>query len=210
MRKFRLLACALGATVLVGCADSDTSEAKRIAQEADSGEIAPMDATDGRRQSTARVLPEGAPSPAATANPAGTITLVPGPPVHLGDAAGASVYMLEGNANGDRCDAVCEEAWPPVIAQVNRPQAGPGVDGTLLGTAPRPDGSLQVRYGVNPLYRYAGDRGAGRTSGHQVTDKWGRWTLVGLDGTPVKDQVPETSERPAAPDAQQRQGSGQR
>jgi predicted lipoprotein with Yx(FWY)xxD motif len=203
MRKIRLLACALGLAMLAGCAESDTSDARRIAESADPGEVAPIDATDGRRQSTARVLPDDAPSPEATANPAGTITMVPGPPVHLTDAAGASVYMLEGNANGDRCDAICEEAWPPVVAQINRPQPGPGVDGNLLGTAPRPDGSLQVRYGTNPLYRYAGDRGAGRTSGHQVTDKWGLWTLVGLDGNPVQDQLPDSAERPAATDTQQ-------
>src|SRR5690554_141324 len=47
-------------------------------------------------------------------------------PTHLVDAAGLALYVLEGNADGSRCDAECENAWPPVQAEESQPLAGPG------------------------------------------------------------------------------------
>ena len=114
----------------------------------------------------------------------------PGSPSYLVDATGASVYFLQDNHDGSRCDADCEHAWPPVLSQGGSAQPVAGVNAGLLGSLPRGDGAHQVTYAGQPLYRYAGDNGAGRTSGHEVRDKWGHWRLItplgeALAGQPV-------------------------
>jgi len=101
-------------------------------------------------------------------------------PGHLADASGAALYFLEGNRDGRRCDDACEQVWPPVTSDVPNPSAGPGVDASAVGTVQGGDGRNHVTYGGEPLYRYAGDRGARTTTGDDVEDEWGRWRLVTL------------------------------
>lgn len=103
-------------------------------------------------------------------------------PAHLTDAAGQTLYVLEGNDDGSRCDRACEEAWPPVVVEEAQPIAGPGLQRDLLATMPRDDGGLHVTYGGKPLYRYAADIGAGKTVGHGVEDQWGKWSMVSVHG----------------------------
>ena len=106
-------------------------------------------------------------------------------PGYLTDGAGQSLYVLEGNTAGERCDAACEEVWPPALTDSQTmpridPRIGPGGAGVI----PRDDGSQHVTYGGEPLYRYAADAGAGRTPGDGVQDQWGQWKLVRVDGAP--------------------------
>lgn len=103
---------------------------------------------------------------------------------HLIDGAGSSVYVLEGNTDGSRCDAACEEAWPPVLTDDALPRGAAGVEQGRIGTLDRGN-RTHVTYGGQPLYRYAGDGGANRTAGDGVQDQWGTWSLVGLDGGSV-------------------------
>ena len=122
---------------------------------------------------------------------AGDTTPSPGaPPVapvimtgdRLTDASGRSVYTLVGNMDGSKCDATCEDAWPPVLVEA----AVGNVDGIQQGTLAnrtRADGTIQVTYEGQPLYRYAGDGSADSTSGHGVNDQWGEWKLA--SGTPA-------------------------
>jgi predicted lipoprotein with Yx(FWY)xxD motif len=49
---------------------------------------------------------------------------------------------------------------------------GDGVDGSLLGTAPRTDGSSHVTYNGWPLYYFAADNAPGDTNGQGVNDVW--------------------------------------
>lgn len=121
-------------------------------------------------------------TPAAT-DAASELTLArAGPGPHLTDGAGSALYALQGDIAGEGCVDVCLEAWPPMLVADARPSAAPGLQPNLVATVQRPDGTHQVTYGNKPLYRYAGDTGVGRTTGHGVKDRWGQWHLVGPDG----------------------------
>lgn len=166
----------------------------------------PAAVSDGMRGRTARlprVLDPGA------ENPSAALRMTTGPVVYLVDAAGQAVYMLEGNTDGSKCGRICEEVWPPVLATSTRPEAGKGVDSQMIGIAARGGDAFHVTYGNNPLYRYVGDQGAMRTTGHGVRDRWGLWSLVGLQGGPVTDPLPEEDEDMASP-AGSGTGAGQR
>lgn len=140
-------------------------------------------ATESPPAATAQA-PEGTATTAGNAaNP--ELRLSTTTPSHLTDAAGTSLYMLEGNRDGKKCDASCERSWPPFVATDVAPVAAAGVASDKIGTVPRGDGSSQVTYGGYPLYRYGADAGAGRTAGHDVRDQWGHWTLVTAIGEPV-------------------------
>jgi len=108
-------------------------------------------------------------------------------PPHLVDTAGQAVYVLAGNDDGSRCDAACEDAWPPVQAEDAQALADPAGLQPQLGTMPRADGGNHVTWDGQPLYRYAADSGTGATAGHGVDDQWGSWSLVSPEGAPVTD-----------------------
>lgn len=159
------------------------------------GEAAPGQSTEGTAAGTAAtrepVQPAGVGGNRAGQQSGGgntTLAMSGTPSSHLVDGAGSAVYILEGNMDGTRCDSACEEAWPPVLAHDVRPNAGPGVEMSRIGTLER-EGRTYVTYGGQPLYRYAGDMGAGRTAGAGVEDQWGKWSLVGLDGQPAQAQA---------------------
>ncbi|MDQ3270074.1 MAG: hypothetical protein M3Q11_07820 [Pseudomonadota bacterium] len=127
------------------------------------------------------------PTPAAqtpaAASAAGALTLVQAEPgAYVADAAGSALYSLEGDVSGEGCIDRCLEVWPPMLVSQAQPGAAPGLAPNLVASTPRADGTVQVTYGNKPLYRYAGDAGAGRTAGHGVKDQWGQWSLVGADG----------------------------
>lgn len=119
-------------------------------------------------------------------------------PAHLVDASGNALYALEGNKDGSKCDATCESAWPPVMAHGSRPNPAPGMPPGMLGALPSDDGTLQMTYDGNPLYRYSGDMGQASTAGHGVNDKWGTWHLVGTDGGLITQPVSDPAEGAAA------------
>lgn len=194
----RTFAAALCLAALSACSDHPAEDTAQTAS-ADAPQAAAPAGTDaaalsdGTRGGTGRVPMGDAPASGADGP---VLRMSTGPQVHLVDAAGMAVYMLEGNTDGSRCDATCEEAWPPVLATASRAEAGTGLDPQLLGMSPRGDQSYQVSYGNSPLYRYAGDAGAGRTNGHGVRDQWGTWSLVGLDGKPVSDPLTQDGGTP--------------
>ena len=78
------------------------------------------------------------------------------------------------------CSGGCASAWPPLVT-VGDPIAVEGVDGDLLGTIDREDGSVQVAYNGWPLYRYGGDQKPGDTKGQGVG---GVWFAVSTAGEP--------------------------
>lgn len=145
---------------------------------------------DGAERTAGQTTVDGPGSPVATeattpaaVDAAGQLTLVRGGPgPHLADGAGSALYSLEGDTAGQGCVGVCLEAWPPMLVSEAQPSAAPGLQPNLVSSVQRPEGTRQVTYGNKPLYRYAGDTGLGRTTGHGVKDRWGQWRLVGPGG----------------------------
>jgi len=98
----------------------------------------------------------------------------------LQDGEGRTLYLFNPDAQGDpTCYDDCADAWPALVEEVT---AGDGADGSLLGTATRTDGGVQVTYNGWPLYYFSGDVAAGDTNGQGLNDVW--W-VVDPTGTAV-------------------------
>jgi predicted lipoprotein with Yx(FWY)xxD motif len=90
----------------------------------------------------------------------------------LVDDKGMTLYLFtKDTPNTSDCYDKCAENWPPLLT-TGDPVAGDGVDGAMLGTTARTDGSMQVTYNGWPLYYYIKDEKAGDTVGQQVGDVW--------------------------------------
>jgi predicted lipoprotein with Yx(FWY)xxD motif len=80
------------------------------------------------------------------------------------------------------CYGDCARLWPPVYTK-GKPRAGSGVKASLLGTAKRRDGRLQVTYAGRPLYYYVHE-GPGQVLCHNVNLNGGIWKVVAPSGKP--------------------------
>jgi len=99
----------------------------------------------------------------------------------LFDSRKQAIYVFEKDREGESvCYGDCAEAWPPVLT-TGKPVAAKGVDRSLLGTAERRDGKLQVTYAGKPLYFYAHE-GPGEVKCHNVRLNGGYWWVVGPSG----------------------------
>lgn len=100
----------------------------------------------------------------------------------LVDGNGMTLYMFtKDEPNKSNCAGECLAAWPPFLAN-GTVTAGVGVDGSLLGEAALPDGSMIVTYNQMPLYYWAGDVNPGDTNGQDVNKVW---YVVSPEGDPV-------------------------
>lgn len=111
---------------------------------------------------------------------------------YLVDDEGKSLYMLETDtqATGSTeavsvCSGECVEEWP-LLTTTGEPEAGDGVDASMLGTIARDDGTMQVTYSGWPLYYYHDDQTSGGTGGQDVHDDWGGWYLLAPSGEPIE------------------------
>lgn len=184
-----LVACDRGQgandTLVDGAVDEPTGGNTRAAAEDVGPPTAPSTAAGPAAARTGAAGQAGA-TPAAPAAGGATLTLAQGAHGgHLTDAAGVTVYHLEGDRDGSKCTGDCLVAWPPVLITDVQPTGATGLQGAMIATIQRPDGTTQVTYNGMPLYRYAGDAGAGSTNGHGVKDKYGTWYLVSAQGTAV-------------------------
>lgn len=116
-----------------------------------------------------------------SAPPAGATLMLVSQGTHapyLSNAAGNALYYVEGDTDGSKCTGACTQSWPPVTAEAQQPTGAPGIQGAMIATVTRADGSRQVTFDGHPLYRYAADAGAGSTNGDGVKDKFGTWHLA--------------------------------
>jgi predicted lipoprotein with Yx(FWY)xxD motif len=99
----------------------------------------------------------------------------------LFDSNKQAIYVFEKDSrNKTVCYGECAEAWPPVFTE-GTPEAGRGVDASLLGTIERRDGRKQVTYDGRPLYFYAHED-PGVVLCHNVNLNGGFWWAIGSDG----------------------------
>ena len=111
-------------------------------------------------------------APAAAEDGTVVATAQGAPGTFLTDATGMSLYLFTNDTPGvSNCTGDCLAAWPALLTD-GAPVAGDGVDGSLLGTTTRDDGSVQVTYDGWPLYYFAGDAAPGEIAGQGVNDVW--------------------------------------
>ena len=110
---------------------------------------------------------------------------------YLATGEGRPVYLFttDTQGTGDQeaqisCTSEeCLNAWPLVTTQ-GEPQAGEGVDASMLGTTQYEDQSV-VTYNGWPLYYFVRDEGADAPQGQDIQSFGGEWYLVSPEGGEV-------------------------
>lgn len=109
----------------------------------------------------------------------------------LVDSAGRTLYMNSGDTPSTTvCTPACYSVWPRLVA-TGSPQAGPGIDASLLGTRTLAGGVRQVTYNGHLLYSFVRDTAAGQVNGEGIVHFGGTWWVLDAAGNPVK--VPLTT-----------------
>lgn len=101
----------------------------------------------------------------------------------LTDADGLSLYAFTKDVDGaPTCADACADAWPAATTDGD-PVAAEGIDNGVLSVVPALEGGQQLKAGVWPLYRFAGDEAPGDTNGQ---GSGGVWFLVDAAGRLVE------------------------
>jgi predicted lipoprotein with Yx(FWY)xxD motif len=84
-------------------------------------------------------------------------------------SSGLTLYHLTTEHNGQvQCTGSCASIWPPYTVSAGTTPTGMSGLGTLM----RPDGTTQVTYNGEALYRYSGDSASGDTNGNGISGVW--------------------------------------
>ena len=103
----------------------------------------------------------------------------------LVDARGRTLYLfMKDKRNKSSCSGPCTTYWPPLTTS-GRPLARTGAKTSLLATARRSDGHVQVTYNGHPLYTFLLDKQAGQTAGEGLNEFGGKWYAVSPSGAKV-------------------------
>ena len=140
--------------------------------------------------------PSSAPSAAPSAAPVAAPPAASGTAINVGttglgqvlvDSNGRTVYLfLADTGTASTCNsASCVQYWPPVLTSA-APVPGTGVNGSLLGTTARADGTTQVTYGGHPLYRFISDKKAGDATGQGLNAFGAPWYVVSPSGALIR------------------------
>jgi predicted lipoprotein with Yx(FWY)xxD motif len=117
----------------------------------------------------------------------------------LVDNRGRTLYVFDMDGNNEpTCydDATfhCSKGWPPLLVH-GAVNAGGGVDGSLLTTVKRTDGTVQVSYNRHPLYTFVGFASGGNAPPAPGDTKPGDlngqsyvalWWVLSPAGKPIK------------------------
>ena len=164
---------ALAATLVVAGCGSDDAKTTSFAKSSD---------PYGYDYGTAPKKSEEKPGAVSETGIAAKLSIADG---RLVDATGRTLYVWEAD-QGDQsaCDGACAQAWPPLTTNV-KPEAGDGVQASLLGTSKRADGSTGVTYGGHPVYYFSGDQAAGDVNGKGSDGFGAKWWPVAADGAAI-------------------------
>jgi predicted lipoprotein with Yx(FWY)xxD motif len=103
----------------------------------------------------------------------------------LVDSKGITLYdFVKDKGGASSCYGACAALWPPLITK-GKPHAGSGVRASLLGTAKRKDGKLEVTYNHHRLYYFVSDRKPGQTTGQGVNQFGGPWWVLSPAGREI-------------------------
>lgn len=109
----------------------------------------------------------------------------------LVDGDDLTLYVFLSDTDGrSTCYEACADNWPPVLTDGDA-EAGGRIDDSLLGTVERDDGTVQVTYDDQPLYRYSGDTSRGDILGYGSGDVW---YPVAPDGSPIDTAEDRTND----------------
>jgi predicted lipoprotein with Yx(FWY)xxD motif len=101
------------------------------------------------------------------------------------DSHGRTLYMLtHDRRDKSRCYHGCSAVWPPAAAR-RRARVGHGLKQRKLTVIRRRGGGRQLAFAGHPLYRYAGDSGAGEVNGEGIHSFGGVWYALRRSGAPV-------------------------
>ena len=103
----------------------------------------------------------------------------------LVDGNGRTLYLFEADkSSSSTCYGACATYWPPLLTG-SAPQAGTGVNASLLGTTKRTDGTVEVTYAGHPLYYVVTDHSPGDATGQAVNNFGAPWFVLGADGNKI-------------------------
>jgi predicted lipoprotein with Yx(FWY)xxD motif len=143
--------------------------------------------SSGTSNTTAASQPAAASSAAASSGSA--ITIQKGTSTFgaiITDGQNRAVYLFEKDSGTtSACYGPCAQAWPPVLT-AGAPVAGTGAQASLLGTAQRTDGTMQVTYAGHPLYYFAGDQQPGQVTGEGSQAFGAGWDLLSPAGAKIE------------------------
>jgi predicted lipoprotein with Yx(FWY)xxD motif len=105
----------------------------------------------------------------------------------LVDGKGRTLYLFAADAGTkSTCNSsACVQYWPPLLT-TGAPQAGAGVNASLLGTTTRQDGTTEVTYAGHPLYYFISDQKVGDVTGQGINGFGGPWYVVSPSGMQIR------------------------
>lgn len=93
----------------------------------------------------------------------------------LVDEQGRTLYTFKNdppNEGKSVCNGNCAAIWRPLLAPAAGAPTKPAEAASAITVITRDDGSKQVAYGGQPLYRYSADAAPGDTKGEGVGGVW--------------------------------------
>jgi predicted lipoprotein with Yx(FWY)xxD motif len=177
-----LVAAAMAAAGCSSSSSSSTTQPAASASSASGAQVTAPSSAPASATATATASASASASATATAVKTGTSSLG----TILTSATGRSLYLFEKDASGkSACYGACAQGWPPLLT-TGAPTAAAGVSASLLGTAKRTDGTVQVTYAGHPLYYFVADTKAGDIRGQNVHAFGADWYLVSPAGKKVE------------------------
>jgi predicted lipoprotein with Yx(FWY)xxD motif len=103
----------------------------------------------------------------------------------IASSQGRTLYLFRADSGTkSACYGQCAKYWPPLLT-TGKPVAMSGVQASLLGTAKRKDGTLQVTYKGHPLYTFVEDTKAGMAKGEGSKAFGASWYALAPSGATI-------------------------